>query len=136
MSWDQIGYTDNLIREDTESVNIELDPLQFEQYAPEFSGAKINGIVQSQSGRVKIDLDNNAFIISDGTTERIRLGKLLDDSIGLLIQDINGNKLMQISGDTNLIQSSSAHMQLNFNDETLIVTDEGGTPIVLIGKLS
>ena len=112
----------------------QLDPLQFEQYTPEFSGSKITGVLSSQDGRIKIDLDNNTIIISDGVEERVRLGELSDDSVGLLIKDVNGNVLMQISGDTNIIQSSNKHIQLDFFEERLLIKDQSNTPRVLIGK--
>lgn len=135
MSYLDVGFNENLIRQELlPDPSQQLDPLQFEQFAQEFSGSKLIGLLQSRDGKITIDLDNNTIIVSDGVVERVRLGKLADDSIGLLIKDINGNVLMQISGDTNIIQSSNKHMQLNFKDETLIVTDEGGTPVVLLGK--
>ena len=137
MSYLDVGFNENLIREDIlPNQTQQLDPLQFEQFVPEFSASKLTGLLQSRSGRLQMQLDEETFIVSDGAVERIRLGKLADDSIGFLVKDINGNVLMQISGDVNLIQSSNKHMQLNFNDETLIVTDEGSTPMVLVGKLS
>lgn len=136
MSYLDAGYDEFLSRE-ASAPSSQMDALQFEQNVSEVSGSKINnGTIQSSSGSLKMDLDEDSFKIFDGVINRVELGKLEDGSIGLLIRDINGNILMQVTDTTNIIQSFNKHMQLSFNDETLIVTDEGNTPIVLLGKLS
>ena len=137
MSYVDIGFNEQLIREDTPSqTGQQLDALQFDKDVQEFSGSRMTGVLQSSSGRTRLNLDEDFFVSSDGVIDRVRLGKQDDGSYGLVIKDENGNVLMNMTGLVNILQSSSKHMQVDFNGETLIVTDEGGTPIVLVGRLS
>ena len=134
MSWDNIGYNENLTRsENLPTDTQELDPLQFEQFAPEFSGSKLSGVLSSQDGRVKLDLDNNTIIISDGIVERVRLGRQSDDSYGIIIKDKNGNTLMQFNDARQLIQVGSENVQIDFDNEYILIS-EGGVGRVLLGK--
>ena len=133
MSWDQIGYSEYLTREENLiSSSQELDPLAFDNFAPELSGSKLTGLIQSQDGRVKLDLDNNSLIISNGVVESVRLGKLDDGTYGLQIQDKNGNLLMRI-GDRNFIQSPTGAFKADFDAEN-ITASENGTPLALFGR--
>ena len=135
MAWDQIGFTENLVREDTQGIQTQqVDPLQFEQNTPEFSGSKLTGLLQSRDGRVQVNLDENYIIISDGIQERVRLGKQSDGAYGLLVKDENGNQLMNITGATNLLQSADKSLEINFNETQIVVRNAGGTPVVLMGK--
>src|SRR3972149_5908345 len=104
MSYLDLGFSENLSIATIGSGD-QLDPLAFEQFTQEISGSKLSGLLQSQDGRVKVDLDNNTIIISDGIVERIRLGKQSDDSYGFLLKDQNGNTLIQVGGNTNIIKS-------------------------------
>ena len=134
MSWDNIGYNENLTRsENLPTDTQELDPLQFEQFAPEFSGSKLSGVLSSQDGRVKLDLDNNTIIISDGVVERVRLGRQSDDSYGIIIKDKNGNTLMQFNDARQIIQVGSENVQIDFDNEYILIS-EGGIGRVLLGK--
>lgn len=128
----QLGYDVSLTRTDNLTTN-QVDPLEFEQNTPEISGAKLEGVIQSQDGRVKIDLDENTIIISDGVVETVRLGKLADETYGFLIQDKNGNTLMQI-GENNFIQSGNQRTKLDFNLNKLTVKDEGGLTRLVLGE--
>lgn len=113
-----------------------INPFDFSsQYQGLSASQVIGGLLKSTNGRVRLDLDNEAFIVSDGLVERVRLGKQLDGSYGLLIKDANGNTLMQITGNTNLIQSFNKHMILNFIDENLTVSSDGENPLVIVGNL-
>ena len=136
MAWDEIGFSEGLTR--TENLQQEgfqeLDPLQFEQFAPELSGSKLTGIVKSQNGKLELDLDGEKLVITDGVIERVRLGKQTDDSYGLVIKDINGNILMQITGDINFIQSSNQRTKLDFVANKLTIKEEGGLTRVVIGE--
>lgn len=111
---------------------IELDPLQFEQSTPEFSGSKLTGLIQSKDNRIKLDLDNNTLIISDGVVERIRLGKQSDDSYGFILKDKNGNILLQFNDLGNLIQSPDQNSKLDFDNNNYTVS-ENGIPRLIIG---
>lgn len=111
----------------------QLDPLTFEQVTPQISGSKIEGALSSQNGRLTLDLNENFFTVSDGVVDRVRMGKLEDGSYGLLIKDNNGNSLLQ-AGDTNVMQSGSGNIVLDFDNQQLIIKDEGGTPRVVVGK--
>lgn len=94
MSYLDIGFTENLLREETlPDQTQQLDPLQFDQFAPEFSGSKLTGLLQSQTGKLQVDLDNDVIIISDGVQERGRFGRQSDGTYGVIIRDKNGNIL-------------------------------------------
>ena len=94
----------------------------------------VGGSFTSADGRVIVDLENNVIQVSDGNVERVRLGKLQDDSYGILIKDHNDNTLLQIAGSKNIIQSPTTNLQLDFDEERILVKDIGGTPRALIGK--
>ena len=81
-----------------------------------------------------MNLDEDTFIVTDGVVERVRLGKQTDGSYGLLIKDENDNILMQITGTKNLLQSPSTNLSIDFNEEQLLIKNDGGTPIILLGK--
>lgn len=135
MSWDQIGFTEGLTRsENLPTVTPDMDPLQFEQFAPEFSASKLTGSLKSQDGKVELDLDGEKLIITDGVIERVRLGRQSDDSYGLIVKDINGNTLMQITGDINFIQSSNGRTKLDFVANKLTIKEVGGLTRVVIGE--
>lgn len=133
MSWSDIGFNENLSVAEIGSQ--QLDPLAFEQFTQEISGSKLSGLLQSQDGRVKVDLDNNTIIISDGIVERVRLGKQADDSYGFILKDKSGNILIQFNDLVNLIQSPDTKLKLNFDNNNLTVSDDGGIRVIL-GKLS
>lgn len=71
MAWDQIGFTENLLREDTQGqTQNQLDQLEFDKFVPEFSGNKLTGLLQSKirggtisskNGKVFINVDTNTF---------------------------------------------------------------------------
>lgn len=132
MSYLDLGFNENLSLANTVDQPQQMDPLAFEQLTPQIPGAKLSGLIQSQDGRVKLDLDNNSLIISDGVVEAVRLGKLSDGTYGLLIKDKNGNKLMQM-GDINFIQSPTGAFKADFDAEN-ITASENETPIALFGK--
>lgn len=135
MSWNDIGYTENLIREDFEvEQDQQIDPLAFEQNTPDFSGSKLTGLIQSQNGKLQMNLDENYFFVTDGVQERARLGKLEDGTYGILIKNQEGKELLKF-GDKNIIKSPDDSLELNFDETQLIVRNEGGTPLVLLGKL-
>ena len=133
MSYLDIGYTDFLAQQDTQ--NKQQDPLELDYNIPELSGSKIvGGLLTSNDGKTQFNLEQGTFKVSDGAQDRVVLGVLPDGSVGLLIKDINGNILMQISGDIDLIKSADESMSLDFNEAQLIVRNEGKVPVVLIGK--
>ena len=130
----QLGYDISLTRSDNLISNTqELDPLAFESFAPEISGSKLTGFVKSQDGRLQLNLDENYLVITDGVVERIRLGKLADGSYGLLIKDNNAKNLMQV-GDINFIQSIGEVFKLDFEEEQILIKDQGGRVVLLLGK--
>lgn len=132
MAYTDIGYNQWLTREENISSQ-QFDPAQVEQMIPEMSASKLSGFIKSQNGLLQMDLDNNSFVVTDGVVERVRLGKQNDGTYGLLIKDNNDQVLMQI-GETNLIQSPDGSLLIDFDNTQLLVKDEGGTPIILLGK--
>lgn len=89
------------------------------------------GSINSVDGLMKYDLDNTIFKVNDGTIDRVLLGKFEDGEIGLRIFDKEGNKLFDMSGETNLIQSSDGRMQLDLTDKQLRVFDETNLRVLI-----
>src|SRR3990167_2970210 len=136
MTYDEIGFNDFLLRP-LEASYTEQAGVDSSTSYEQISGSQIKGdSINSANGNMRFSLQDNQFVVTDGIVNRVELGNLTDGTIGLIIRDNQGNELIHISGDINIIQSANKHMQLDFNAEQLIVSDEGSIPIVLIGKLS
>jgi|CXWL01.1.fsa_nt_gi hypothetical protein len=92
------------------------------------------GTFSSKEGNITMSLDDGFISFKSNGVERVRLGNS-PDIVGasLIIRDGLGNILMQISDDKNIIQSPSTNLQLDFNEERILVLDNG-LPRVLIGK--
>lgn len=137
MNYLDAGFDPFLARVDQTTQSLQqIDSLAFDQFTPNISGTKVQGgLLTSNDGKVRIDLENNTFIVTDGIAERVRLGVLPDDKIGLLIKDKDGNVLMQISEGLNIIQSANKRLVLDIDNEQFIVSNEGLTPIVILGNL-
>ncbi|OGO14266.1 MAG: hypothetical protein A2Y53_03930 [Chloroflexi bacterium RBG_16_47_49] len=134
MDYTEIGFNDFLLRpleaDYTEQVGIESS-VSYEQ----ISGSQVKGdVISSLNRQMQIDLENNSFTLSDGNINRVEFGKLSNGNVGLVIRDDQGNSIMEISGNTNIIRSASGALELDFNEERLLIRDQGGTPRVLIGK--
>lgn len=131
---------DNYFQRELIPMSLSDNPNDISQYdfASQYQGISasqiISGLLQSKNGRVKLDLDEETFIVSDGLVDRVRLGKLPDGSYGLLILDANGNTIMQISGNVNFIKSSDGSLEINFDNTQILVRNEGGLIKVLLGK--
>lgn len=130
------GYDHFLSRESTPTEQESaLDPLGGYSTGISTSASEVRGgVLSSASGVTKLDLENDTFSVTDGGIERIRLGKLEDGTIGLLVKDKNGNVLLQFAGEINLLTSPQGNLVLDFNETQLLVKDDGGTPVILIGK--
>lgn len=136
MTYEDAGYNQYLLRP-LEATYTEQAGVDSSAAYEQISGSQIKGdTISSANGNMKFDLQGDRFLVTDGIVDRVEFGKLSDGNMGLIVRDNQGNELMHISGDINIIQSANKHMQLNFNNEELVVTDDGSTPIVLIGKLS
>lgn len=134
MNYLDAGY-DQFLSRIPPATDQELDPLQFEQNAPEVSASKIQGgIIQTTDGKTALNLEQGYFRVNDGATEVIRLGVQEDGTIGILIKDRDGNELMRFVGSTNILRSPQGNMELNFNETQLLLRDDGGTPFLLFGK--
>ena|SRR3990167_8471932 len=128
------GFDDYLLRPLTAGYTEQIGLDSSSSYE-QISGSQVKGdAIVSINKRLNIDLQNDSFIITDGNINRIELGKLEDGTIGLIIRDDQGNSLMQISGAVNKIQSPNSHLELDFNEERILIKDEGGIPRILLGK--
>lgn len=137
MDYRDIGFDEFLNRIEDTAAPQSLDPQTFDNLTDQLSASKVQGgTMLSPDGRISLDLDQAILRISNGVQDLITLGVLPDASIGLLLKDNDGKILLQISGNKNLIQSSNQHMALDFNNETLTVTDDSNIPVVLLGKIS
>ena len=117
-----------MIREDTLSASSgqaqELDPLQFEQFAPEFSAEKIqSGILQSKRGKAVFNLENDFFKITDGVSDLIRYGVLTDGTLGISILDDFGNEIGRINTSGFFIQNGKISI---FNDKNKEIINSNG----------
>lgn len=134
MSYLDAGYNEFLTRE--QEAPIQVDALESDYSTPSVSASKIvGGLLASQNGMTQFDLEKNTFKVSDGTQDRVTLGVLPDDSIGLLVKDVDGNILMQISGDKNFIQSSNRQIVLDLDKKQLIISDSNGLPRFVAGEI-
>ena len=125
MAWDEIGFTVNLIRSDLlPAEGTVLDPLAFEQLAPEFSGGKLTGILQSQDGSVKLDLDNSSLLFKKGIQE-IAIGKLSDGSFGFQMINENGKKILSLNELEKFIGLDSNFKILNIENNNIIIDNNG-----------
>jgi hypothetical protein len=128
------GFNDFLLRP-LEADYTEQVGLDSSSSYEKISGSQVKGDqIVSASKRLTMDLENETFTVSDGNVSRVELGKLSDGNIGLIIRDDQGNTLMQISGATNIIKSPNNALELDFNEERILVRDQGGTPVILLGK--
>ncbi len=112
-----------------------LSSLDLDAVTSSLDASKIasNGPINSADRTSVFDLNAGTYTVNDGTVERIRLGRMDDGSYGLIIKDKDGNIILNITGDNNLIQSSNGHMQLDLLAEQLRVYDEANLRI-LLGK--
>lgn len=117
MSYLDLGFNDNLSRANF-SVDIpEVDLIGFDQFTPGLAGEKVSGgKISSRDGKIVFDLDSNSLIISDDVENRIEIGKLPDGTAGLNIRDSEGNTLMNIAGNVNVIKSAGEEFKLDLND--------------------
>lgn len=133
MNYLDAGYSEFLERSDAQ--NRQVDIVEADSISSEIPGSRVvGGALVSPNGRVQLDLETGRFKVNDGAQDRVILGYLPDGSVGLLLQDVDGKKLMQISGDTNIIQSADQKFLLDFinkkllisNIENQVVLDENG----------
>lgn len=134
MNYEDIGYDQYLLRplkaSFTEQIGID-SASAYEQ----ISGSQVRGdIISSLNGNMKIDLQEDRFVVTDGIVDRVELGRLSDGFVGFIIRDSDGNELMRITGDQNIIQSGDKSLSIDFNEAQLLVRNEGQIPVVLIGK--
>jgi hypothetical protein len=110
-------------------------PFDFSSQFNSFGANQIGtGSMKSNNNHLTLDLDNEAFSVSDGSQERVRLGKLQDGTYGITIKDQNGIQLLNLSGNNNTISSSDGSLILDFTNTQLLIKDQTGNTIVLIGK--
>lgn len=127
-------FDSTLQREVIISGQTQFSELDSDMLIESLDASKIrNGTMSSENGRTKVDLDNGTIIFGDGLVDRVRLGKMDDGSYGLIIKDIDGNVLLNITGDINLIQSKTQKMQIDLTEEQARWYDELHLRI-LIGK--
>lgn len=138
MSYLDKGYDENLIRIEPASQQQsqqELDPLQMDSFTDQISASKLQGgAMISPDGKIKLDLDQGFFLVSDGVQELVRFGVLPDGTTGLLIKDGQGNTLLQVSQGVFLMQSSDKAMSIDLIAAQLLVRDAQQRVRVLLGK--
>ncbi len=134
MNYLDTQFNDNLER-DLFPVSGQLSSLDMDSVTQSLDIGKLTttGSLKSSDGRLAFDLEGNTYIVNDGTIERVRLGRMDDGSYGLRIQDKDGNVILNITGETNLLQSSNGHMQLDLTAEQMRIYDETNLRI-LLGK--
>jgi hypothetical protein len=138
MAYQDIGFDEFLTRSEQsngDQQSAELDPQAFDNFVSEISGSKIQGgVLTSPDGRVKVDLDNGSFEVNNGVQSLVNLGILPDGTIGLLIQDAQGNQLMKVSEGEFFLQSALKTSRMDLILDQYTVRDEKGNLVVLLGK--
>lgn len=125
MSYIDTGYDEFFERSIASPVE-ELQSIDADVVLEGISGQSIlsDGSIESNNGKLAINLNKNSFSINDGVVERIRLGQTDDGEYGLIIKDREGNVLFNITSTSNLIQSSDGKMQLDLTDKQFRVYDD------------
>jgi hypothetical protein len=137
MSYLDSGYDEflNRIEPASQVQSQELDPLQFDSFTQQISASKLQGgVMLSPDGKIKMDLDQGYFLVSDGVQELVRFGVLPDGTTGLLIKDGQGDTLLQVSQGVFLLQSSDKAMSIDLIAAQLLVRDAQQRVRVLLGK--
>ena len=112
----------------------EISNQDYDALIDSLTGNKIvGGAISSVNQKMVFNLSDGTFIVNDGLSERIRLGFMENGEIGLRIRDKDGNELLNITGDRNIIQSRTGKMQLDLDEEQARWYDEINLRI-LIGK--
>ncbi len=133
MNYLDIGYNDSLLRP-LEASFTEQIGIDSATNLDQISGNQVRGDkITSLNKRMSIDLENDSFIISDGGINRVELGRLSDGSIGIALRDNLGNTLLNVTENTNVLQSADGNIQLDFIQKRFIVKDETGAIRVLLG---
>lgn len=118
----EAGYTEQVGLDSTSSYD-------------QISGSQVKGDkITSLNGSLELDLQGDRYVVKEGEIDRVEFGRLSDGTIGLIIRDTNGNELMKISGERNVIKSANNNIELDFDNERILIRDASGTPRVLIGK--
>lgn len=128
------GYNEFLSREPMISQQ-QQDPLMTDQLNSEISGSKVQGgVMSSPNGKSQYDLDSGTFRVNNGIQNLVELGVLTDGSIGLLIQDKDGNVLLKVSEGEFYLQSPLKTSRLDLIADKYTIRNEFGDLKVLIGK--
>lgn len=135
MAYTDIGFDEFLNRLPVSQNSFqEMDPLESDTFIPQLSGSKVQGgILSSPDGRIKLDLDQGIFKVSNGVQDLVNFGVLSDGSVGLLISDAEGNTLMQVSQGVFFLESSNKVMKIDFILGQCVVRDNKGNVRVLFG---
>jgi len=135
MAYNDLGYSEFFDRSIVQPTNY-LQSIDSDVLLEGIDGESIlgQGAVKSSNGRLIMGLDGNTFLVSDGTAERVRLGQMEDGGYGLRIKDRKGNVLLDMTDETNLIQSNDKRMQLNLSLKKFLVYDQTNLR-VLLGEL-
>ena len=135
MAYNDLGYNDFFDRSIVQPTNF-IQSIDSEVLLEGIEGETIlgQGAVKSSNGRLIMDLDGNTFLVSDGTAERVRLGQMEDGGYGLRVKDRKGNVLLNLTDETNLIQSSDGRMKLDLSLKKFLVYDQTNLR-VLLGEL-
>lgn len=134
MNYLDAGFNEDLLRP-VEADYTEQAGLDSSAAFEQISGLQVRGDqITSLNQSLVLDLENDSFVVRDGEIKRVELGKLSDGTIGMILRDSDGNVLFNISSSGNKITSPSGNFEIDFNEERLIVYDEGKIPRVLIGK--
>lgn len=133
MSYEDLGYTPFLTRQEETSFDV-ISPSDVNEVIPELSASKLQGgVLSSKSGAMSVDLEKDAWIVSDGTVEIVRAGVLEDGTIGLQIKDAEGNTLMKVTNDEMYLQSSDESLKTDYV-AAQILAQENKIPVALFGK--
>ena len=134
MSYEDAGFDQYLLRS-LEATYTEQAGVDSSSAFDQISGSQVKGDkIVSLTGSLELDLQGDKYLVKDGDINRVEFGRLFDGTIGLIIRDTQGNELMKISGERNIIKSANGNIELDFDNERILIRDISGTPRVLIGK--
>ncbi len=137
MSWQEIGFQDGLVRQEGTSGGAQqLDPQTFDQFTDSISGSKIvGGSIISPDGKTNFNVEEGTYKVNNGVQDLLTLGVLPDGSIGLQILDNDGNILMQVSAELNMIRSKTGNFLVDLDNARFVFFDDRGVPQGVFGEV-
>lgn len=97
----EYGYNKflNRPRQDSQIIEHQISPDEFDWIAPEISANKVNsGQAVSLNNQMTIDFDKGEIILRDGGIVKTEIKKFLDSSFGIRVYNAQGDAVVNQTG--------------------------------------